>query len=123
MEKLENIPICDKIRDNSGLGLRWSNKVQQRSGVLRLPNETFNPADMNQARRILRDFSHTSLNHYKRLNSLVFKKSVNQASIITPVLGDRMQRGTLRSRRCFLRNCQRGYFIKNCCYKSNWCKL
>lgn len=48
MEKLENIPICDKIRDNSGLGLRWSNKVQQRSGVLRLPNETFNPADMNQ---------------------------------------------------------------------------
>ena len=67
MEKLENIPICDKIRDNSGLGLRWSNKVQQRSGVLRLPNETFNPADMNQARQILRDFSHASLNHYKRL--------------------------------------------------------
>ena len=48
MEKLENIPISDKIRDASGLGLRWSNKVQQRSGVLRLPDETFNPSDMNQ---------------------------------------------------------------------------
>ena len=56
MEKLENIPICDKIRDNSGLGLRWSNKVQQRGGVLRLPNETFNPADMNQARSIFLSF-------------------------------------------------------------------
>ena len=33
MEKLENIPISDKMRDTSGLGLRWANKVQQRGGV------------------------------------------------------------------------------------------